>query len=247
MSILIDQILEDAHSRKWDLSVLKQYIRSLNPDKVEMLSTVDSVSHSLLIYQYHKSMARDAFAAYQVERDPDGTKMLTGAMMMGTHDEFEDATLASEANLIAAINITRNTFDIFAQLLNALTLPQPLRIEHCTISKVRDALPECDLKAEITRVTRLPWFQYLSGFSNTIKHRHLVSHEPSSKHHECTGEYLGGGAQVAAFEHQGRKFRSYWVQEVLEGTVEIHNEIVTLGIALNECCLHSAHATGSKR
>lgn len=234
-------------TRRWDLAVLKEYICTLNPNKDWILSTVDSVSHSLLIYQYHKSLARDAFAAYQVEHDPDGIKMFTGAMMMGTDDEFANAKLASEANLIAAINMMRNTFDIFAQLVNALALPQPLRIEHCTISKVRDGLPEGALKAEITRVTRLPWFRYLSGFSNTIKHRQLVSHEPSSKHHECTGEYLGGGAQVAAFEHQGRKFRSYWAQEVLEGTVEIHNEIVTLGIALNECCLHSAHATGSKR
>lgn len=229
-------------TRKWDLLVLKEHIRTLKPNKDWLLSTVDSVSHSLLIYQYHKSLARDAFAAYQVEHDPDGIKMFAGAMMMGTDNEFENARLASEANLIAAINITRNTFDIFAQLLNALALLYPLSIQHCTISKVRDGLPEGTLKAEITRVTRLPWFRYLAGFSNTIKHRQLVSHEPSSKHHESTGEYLGGGAEVASFEHQGRKFKSYWVQEVLDGTVEIHNEIVVLGISLNEWCLHPAHA-----
>jgi hypothetical protein len=230
-------------TRKWDLSVLREYIRTLNPNKDWILSTVDSVSHSLLIYQYHKSIARDAFAAYKVEHDPDGLKMFTGVMMMGTDDAFEDAKLASEANLIAAINITRNTLDIFAQLVNALALPSPLKVGHCNVSKVRDGLPEGNLKAEITRVTRLHWFRYLSGFTNTIKHRQLISHEPSSKHHEKTGEYLGGGAQVAAFEHQGRKFKSYWVQEVLEGTVEIHNEIVMLGITLNEHCLHPAHAT----
>ena len=49
--------------------------------------------------------------------------MFVGAMMKGTDDQFEDTKLASEANLIAAIDIKRNTFDIFAQLLNALTLP----------------------------------------------------------------------------------------------------------------------------
>ncbi|WP_440092831.1 hypothetical protein ACTACL_01440 [Pseudomonas syringae] len=233
--------------RKWDLLALKEYIRTLNPNKDWLLSTVDSVSHSLLIYQYHKSLARDAFAAYQVEHDPDGIKMFAGAMMMGTDDEFEDAKLASEANLIAAINITRNTFDIFAQLVNALALPHPMNIEQCTISKVRDCLPGGALKAEIIRVTRLPWFRYLSGFSNTIKHRQLVSHEPSSKHHESTGEYLGGGAEIAAFEYQGRKFKGYWVHEVLEGTVQIHNEIVMLGIALNEWCLHTTDATITNR
>lgn len=224
--------------RSWDLSILREYIRSFSSNQQWLLSTVDSVSQSLLIYQYHKKLARNAFAAYQVEQDPDGLKMFVGAMMMGTDDQLEDAKLASEANLIAAINITRNTFDIFAQLLNALALPSPLCVEHCTISKVRDSLPEGTLKAEVTRVTRLPWFRYMSGFSNTIKHRQLVSHEPSSKHHPSTNEYLGGGAEVAAFEHQKRKFKSYWVQEVLEGTVEMHNEIVTLGIALNEWCLN---------
>jgi hypothetical protein len=225
-------------SKTWDLAALKDHVRTITPNKDWLLSTVDSVSHSLHIYQYHKSLARDAFAAYHVEHDPDGIKMFAGAMMMGTDDEFEDAKLASEANLIAAINITRNTFDIFAQIVNALALPHPLGIEHCTISKVRDGLPKGALKMEIKRVTQLPWFRYLSGFSNTIKHRQLVSHEPSQKHKEHTGEYLGGGAEVAAFEHQGRKFKGYWVQEVLEGTVEMHNEIVSLGIALNEWCLH---------
>jgi hypothetical protein len=223
--------------RSWDLSVLREHIRSLSSNQQWLLSTVDSVSHSLLIYQYHKSLARDAFAAYQVEHDPDGLKMFVGAMMMGTDPQFEDAKLASEANLIAAINITRNTFDIFAQLLNALVLPYPLGVELCTISKVRDRLPEGTLKAEVTQITRLPWFRYMSGFSNTIKHRQLISHEPSSKHDPNTNEYLGGGAEVAAFEHQKRNFESYWVQEVLEGTVEMHNEIVALGRALNEWCL----------
>ncbi|KJZ44857.1 hypothetical protein [Pseudomonas fluorescens] len=228
-------------SRKWDLAKLKEHIRTIQPSKEWLLSTVDSVSHSLLIYQYHKSLARDAFAAYHVEHDPEGIKMFVGAMMLGTEDEFEDAKLASEANLIAAINITRNTFDIFAQIVNALALPNPLGIEHCTISKVRDGLPKGVLKMEITRITKLPWFRYLSGFSNTIKHRQLVSHKPSQKHKKETGEYLGGGAEVAAFEHQGRKFKGYWVQEVLEGTVEMHNEIVGLGIALNEWCLCPNH------
>jgi hypothetical protein len=48
------------------------------------------------------------------------------------------------------------------------------------------------------------------------------------------GEYLGGAAELAAFQHQARKFKSYCVQVVLEGTVEMHNEIVTLGISF-EC------------
>ncbi|WP_236217494.1 hypothetical protein [Pseudomonas rhodesiae] len=225
--------------RKWDLAALKEHIRINEPNKAWLLSTVDSVSHSLLIYQYHKCLARDAFASYQAEHDPDGIKMFTGAMMMGADDEFENAKLASEANLIAAINITRNAFDIFAQIVNALALPQPFCIEHCNISKVRDGLPQSPLKNEITRVTKLPWFRYLSGFSNTIKHRQLVSHQPSQRPQDATGEYQGGGAEVAAFEYRGKTFKSYWVQEVLVGTVEIHNEMLTLGISLNEWCLRS--------
>lgn len=223
--------------RKWDLVALKGYINTVKPEKVWLLSTVDSVAHSLYIYQYHKNLARDAFASYHIDQDPDGIKLFAGVMMMGTDETFEEAKLASEANLIAAINITRNTFDIFAQIVNALVLPQPLCIEHCTFSKARDGLPEGKLKEEITRVTRLPWFRYLAGFSNTIKHRQLISHKPSQKHKSDTGEYLGGGAEVAGFEHGGRKFESFWVNEVLEGTVEMYNEIVTLGISLNQWCL----------
>ena len=199
--------------RRWELSALKEHIRNIKPEKNWLLSTVDSVSHSLYIYQYHKSLARDAFAAYQFENDPDGIKMFAAAMMAGTDEEleeFEEAKLASEANLIAAINITRNTFDILAQLVNALALPQPLSIERCDIAKVRDALPACKLKSEIERVTLLPWYRYLAGFSNTTKHRQLISHTPSQKLEEDTGKYLGGGAEVASFRLSRRA-----IQELL--------------------------------
>ncbi|MNR37743.1 hypothetical protein D3C85_1557920 [compost metagenome] len=105
---------------------------------------------------------------------------------------------------------------------------------------MRDALPACKLKSEIERVTLLPWYRYLAGFSNTTKHRQLISHTPSQKLEEDTGKYLGGGAEVASFDYRDEQFRSYWVQEVLEGTVEMHNEIVTLGITLNKWCLTPA-------
>lgn len=131
-------------------------------------------------------------------------------------------------------------FDIFAQIVNELAVPKPLHIKDCIIGKVRDGLPEGKLRTELTRVTKLHWFQYLAGFSNTIKHRQLISHQPSQKYEEGTGEYLGGGAQVAAFKYHSREFKSYWVKEVLEGTVEMHNEIVILGITLNEHCLTPA-------
>lgn len=161
-------------------------------------------------------------------------------MMLGTDKKFEESKLASEANLIAAINITRNTFDILAQLVNSLAVPQPLAIERCDIIKVREALLASNLKAEITRVTQLAWYRYLTGFSNTIKHRQLILHTPSSKHEEETGKYLGGAAEIAPFDYRNEKFKSYWVQEVLEGTVEMHNEIVSLGISLNEWCFTPA-------
>lgn len=229
--------------RRWDLPALKDHIRTSEPDKKWLLSTVDSVYQSLCIYQYHKNAARKAFAAYHADHDPDGIKMFAAAMMAGSDEELEEfaaAKIASEANLIAAISITRNTFDIFAQIVNAIALPNPIPIEDCTISKVRDTLPEGPLRKEITRATKLHWFRYLAGFSNTIKHRQLISHKTSQKYEEGTGEYLGGGAEVAAFKHHRKEFKSYWVKEVLQGTVEMHNEIVILGITLNEHCLTPA-------
>ena len=228
---------------RWNLPALKEHIRTIEPDRKWLLGTVDSVYQSLRIYEYHKSLAREAFAAYHAKHDPHGIKMFAAELMAGTDEEFEVfavAKIASEANLIAAINITRNTFDIFAQIVNELAVPKPLHIKDCTIGKVRDGLPEGKLRTELTRVTKLHWFQYLAGFSNTIKHRQLISHQPSQKYEEGTGEYLGGGAQVAAFKYHSREFKSYWVKEVLEGTVEIHNEIVILGITLNEHCLTPA-------
>lgn len=235
--------------RMWNLAELRKYITTEHPEKGWLVSTVESVGNSLYIYQYHKELARDAFAAFQAEQDPHGIKLFAAAMMAGTDEEleaFEDAMLASEANLIAAINITRNTFDIFSQLVNALSLPEPIEIGKCDIHKVREKLPDGPLKSEITQTTNSHWFKYLAGFSNTTKHRQLISHKPTQRY-DSNETPLGGGAEVAAFEYRDEIFPKYWVQDVLEGTVEMHNRIVTLGIILNDSCLHQNHKNAGHR
>lgn len=224
----------------WDLSHVRTHIRSLGTDMQWLLSTVDSVQQSLCIYEYHKGLARDAFEDFHIKNDPDGIKLFAGYMRMGADRALEEAKLASEANLIAIINITRNAFDIFAQIINALVLPNPWTVEQCDFNKVRKRLPSSPFKAELDRVESLHWFRYLAGFSNITKHRSLISQEPSQKFDEQTKAYLGGGAEVAQFEYMGMPYQSYWVSEVLEGTVEIHNEIVGLGIAFNRLCLPPA-------
>jgi len=86
--------------KRWDLPALKEHIRTSEPDRKWLLSTVDSVYQSLSIYQYHKNAARKAFSAYHADHDPDGIKMLAAAMMAGSDEELEEfaaAKIASEA------------------------------------------------------------------------------------------------------------------------------------------------------
>lgn len=231
--------------RKWDLAALRTHIRLLSMNKAAQssaVSTVNSISRTLELFDYHKCLARDAFIDYHVDNDPTGLKMFAAAMMAGEDLAFEKAKLVSEANLIAVINITRNTYDMFAQLINALILDFKYSIKKCDIWKVSKSLPQGNLKTDLERVVNLPWFVYLNGFSNTIKHRHLIEQQPTNEI-DLDGKHRGGGAEVSSFSYDEKLFAGYWVKEVLQGTVEIHNELVGLGITLNEWCLrpHDNH------
>ncbi len=213
----------------WNLKELRDYIRKNRPADGELLVEItNSLSRSREIFEYHKKLARDAFEAFNAENDPTG--MLFAEHVFGVAEKdylLTDASLASEANLIACISVTRNAFDSFGQLLNGLVVLEP-----CTgnfyIHNVLKKLPGGELKRQLNIATSSAWYEYMQAFTNTVKHRQLIKHNSSLSFVEDRR-----GGKVKGFKYKGKDYADYWVQDVLQGAVEVQNSLVTCGRALN--------------
>jgi hypothetical protein len=126
-------------------------------------------------------------------------------------------------------------FDIFGQLVNGLLLHPPMPIGKCDIRKVEESMPNSELKTEIAKVLLSHWFNYVSGFINTTKHRRLVQHRFSISFEENVA-----GIQIGAFDYNGREYPQYWGPEVLHGVLDFENSIIDCGRTLNALCAREA-------
>lgn len=200
-----------------------------------MVEIANSLGRSRHIFDYHKCLARDAFAAFDVKNDPNGVEFAKHAFGC-VEDEgvLWRAGLESEANLIACMSITRNSFDNFGQLVNGLVVPAPCK-GNFYIHHVINALPIGELKDQLNSAVSSDWFEYVNAFMNTVKHRQLITHNASISFIDDNR-----GGKVRGFDHKGKHHPACWVREVLEGTVELQNSLVTCGQALNRLYLMDA-------
>lgn len=146
--------------------------------------------------------------------------------------QYNEAKIENEANLLASIHSVRAMYEIFAQLVNSLVLSGHYSVPKCTIYRVAKALPESVLRQEINELTSHYWFQWLSDFVNTIKHRRLMTHTFTLHVDNPSAEIL-----VDGFEYEGREYPAYTDTEILKGTLEVKNKIVDCGNALNRILL----------
>lgn len=220
-------------NEKWNLAELRDYIRHLGEEKRFLLDVVDSVDRSVLIFRYHLFTARDALKGIVDDHDPIGRKNFE--FILGSSEQQKDfnrARLVSEANIIGCIHTARNIFDIFAQLVNGLALNSAIEIRSCNIHAVHDNLPPSPLKDCISELRDSDWFNYISGFINTTKHRRLIQHSFTLSFAEGFAE-----VRISAFKYNGRDYPAYWANEVLRGVVEVKNRIIVCGCALNRHCV----------
>jgi hypothetical protein len=141
------------------------------------------------------------------------------------------AGLISEANLIACVAITRNSYDSFGQLLNGLVVPVPLK-GHFYIHNVKDALPVGELKDRLNDALTSEWFGYTHAFMNMVKHHRLIVHNPSISFIDDNR-----GGKVEGFRHKEKEYPACWVREALEGTVELQNSLRACGVMLSRMYL----------
>jgi len=216
-------------SDTWSLKFLRERIQSLGlSDADDVIARINSIGRAVLIYEYHKRLARDAFEIFSTENDPSGRCLTTH--FFGMADDgivLWEAGIVSEANLIAAINITKGMFDSFGQLVNRLVLCEPI-VGNVYLHLVLKKLPPSPLRSELSAATSSEWFNYITAFINSVKHSQLVTHGASVS---FVDDNRGG--KLKEFTHNGKHYPSYWAREILEGVVEIQKSLIVCGQALN--------------
>lgn len=216
-------------SDAWNLQALREQVKIRQPDTSKRLvQIINSLGRSRDIFEYHKCLARDAFTAFNAENDPHGISFAHRILGGGDDDGVvHKAGLISEANLIACIAITRNSYDSFGQLLNGLVVPVPLT-GNFYIHNVKDALPAGDLKDRLNDALTSEWFGYTHAFMNMVKHHRLIVHNPSISFIDDNR-----GGKIEGFRHKEKDYLACWVREALEGTVELQNSLRACGVLLN--------------
>lgn len=227
----------------WDLAALRVEVKIRRPESAKRLTQIiNSLGRSREIFEYHKRLTRDAFVSFSLQNDPEGMKF--AEQLFGAEDPdgaIHEANLVSEANLIACMAATRNSFDSFGQLLNDLMLPKPLP-SNPYIHQVKNAMPDGDLKARLHETLLSGWFAYTQAFMNIVKHQQLIVHNAGISFID-----LSRGGKVEAFTYKGKGYPAYWVREVLEGVVELQNSLLACGVLLNRVYLGTAGGTPPMR
>jgi hypothetical protein len=214
----------------WNLIVLREHIRrSRGKDAEALEEIVKSIRKSVDIFRYHLITARDALKG--ILGDNPSVDRALEIVWREQPSEYRYAMIVSEAHILGCFLITRNMYDIFAQLVNRLVLNSSLSDRDCDIWKVYEELDASDLRTQIGQLLDSDWFGYVSAFVNTIKHRSLVQHN-----FRVSFEDNVAGIILGAFEFKSRSHPSYSATEALEGVTEVKNRIVVCGRVLNAHC-----------
>ncbi|MEZ5464030.1 MAG: hypothetical protein R3F22_02160 [Lysobacteraceae bacterium] len=214
----------------WNHKVLREHIRQHSEDPRLALHLLSSVGRVTEIFSFHLYTARDAFnniVNTENAHDIENLKLIFGGS--SNQEEFELARLISEAHLAACVHTSRNMFDLFSQLTNALIVFPRIPIEACNLHRLRNKLEPSELKELLTKLTDSSCFRYIDALNNTSKHRLIVNHALTVSNQE---EKVG--ATVGEFEYGGKLFPKRWVRDVLSDALEVKNSIIGCGNALNQ-------------
>ncbi|HHA2571641.1 TPA: hypothetical protein ACOEN9_000213 [Stenotrophomonas maltophilia] len=215
---------------RWDLATLRKHVRQTTEDPTVALAYISSVSNTGVIFQYHIGLAFDALKRIPIPEN--GSEVSAFEAIIDPSREHMQDLLVIRANVLSCIHLVRNAYDLFAQLCNALLLAQPLDESKATLYMVRKSLPRSPLKDLLDSIASSEWFRYVNDYSNTSKHRALVQQSMFLSLEDGVG-----GVRTVAFSHDGREYPAYELMELLEGILELKNQIVHCGNALNDLLL----------
>jgi hypothetical protein len=212
----------------WKIHEIEELLSRTDPRAPHIFSLVQSLHRYVLIFRYHLYAGRDALRDFESKSSE--LHPLPEAIVFRT-DESENAVLKAalivEASLLAASHTCKNLYEILAQLVNTAILKNQIQEEKCTLQSVIRALPSSQLKNELTTLTNSHWYKYVSDLSSVTKHRQLprqaIAIDTTQKVRLRVGDFSYGKRHHLARD----------AEEALKGALEVKNQIVVCGSAIN--------------
>jgi hypothetical protein len=213
----------------WEPTPLRSHISEAGIDVQRRLAILESVARYVNIFRFHLWEARDAMKDVVEEDNPHGIRNLLYIFGDAENQhEFERAKIASEAHILASIHSARSIWDVFAFLVNSVALDSAISERECDLRKVWKRLPESTLRIQIGELLESEWFEYITAFINTSKHRYLVPHAFHVSFENGRSEIRIGG-----FTYNGKTFPEHSARHVIAGLLVVQNQIVECGQALD--------------
>tara|TARA_R110002049_G_scaffold60182_7_gene162016 strand:+ start:970 stop:1686 length:717 start_codon:yes stop_codon:yes gene_type:complete len=229
------------NDRRWDIRVLRQYIRNTDFEeerKMRLVQAADSIGVSFnRFYWYH----RDQFDA---ALDELRRHMQTGGIMAALRfmlsqskeqEKCDLAVAALQANSVAAMHVLRSSVDMYAQLENGLSSSEPLSPDRCDIASLyrqRERLSAEGRDRVATIVGSAP-YSYVNAFVNIAKHRHLIQ-TPQSLERDAAGDQHVYGIYADAFSYRNAHFPRRPLGELFTTMDELIALILEAAVGLNQ-------------
>jgi hypothetical protein len=210
----------------WNLKELRDLHSScLSEQKQKELSEfLDSFDWKSKAAYYHIFQADESFKDYlNLDKDLIAQKLTSG------EQEFVVAQKIREISLVSAV-MTANTLpEVLAQIINIVMLTSRIGINDVSLSKVVQAMSPGKLKSKLELLHSSSEGKYITAFTNTLKHIHLVkpschvSYEPDSFH----------GVMFKEFEYKGSPFPEQRDIEIIRIVKEYRTRCVEVGSEIN--------------
>jgi len=208
----------------WCPNILQERISENGFDVNDFTESIQSVFRTIDIYEYHKEEAYSLILEIEPESNRDGLMFV-----LEPPEGLYEKKLAIQAHIQSAIHNSRALYDLISQLINKLLLSNPIEIYDCTISNLIKKMNHSDLKNTIENALESDSYKYINAFVNVIKHRNLVAFNSQFKLVENKA-----GIIFHTFKYSQKTYPELWATDALEKSLNVKNEIITIGEKLNE-------------
>jgi hypothetical protein len=208
----------------WCPDILQENISEKGFDVKIFTESIQSVFRTIDIYEYHKEEAYSLILEIEPKSNRDGLMFV-----LEPPEGLYEKKLAIQAHIQSAIHNARALYDLISQLINELLLPNPIEIYKCTINDLIKKMNHSDLKSTIENAIKSESYKYVNAFVNVIKHRNLVAFNSQFKLVENKA-----GILFHTFKYRKETYPELWATDALEKSLNVKNEIITIGEKLNE-------------
>lgn len=196
----------------------KELVKGIDVDLPSCINNIRSMSKTIDIYEYHKS------EAYRLikKNEPKSSREAMELVFQPSEEIYFDK-LSIQAHIQSAIYNSRALYDIFSHLINKIFLNGKIRVNDCSIGKVKEKLKDGRFKLALSSIIETESYLYINAFVNTIKHRDLVELTASIDFVNSRS-----GIKFNEFQYNQKTFESLWAVEVLTHSLNAKNDMIDL-------------------